>query len=136
MFLHTFYTWSLSNLLFGFVMLIDPLASAWMRITAADIIGIIFFSWMFSSVMSFPCLLIGWLLLGLIIQSDKNVLAKFILWISAVLSLIALAVLGVMLMVGFDTELGYFGLCAAFASIIAIGMRVNHFLKLNLIETS
>jgi hypothetical protein len=81
MFLHTFYTWVLANLLhpimFFLATVIMGHAAGFDKYLFESALLFLGYSFCFS----FPCLLLGWLTLYLILASLYSVEAKFLLWL-------------------------------------------------------
>jgi hypothetical protein len=122
MFLHTFYTWLLSNLL-------HPVLFVILSIITQNYPGIFnphffidavtFFAW--SLVISLPCLLLGVLCLYLIINSPYSAGTKFMLWLATGPSLVFLEFLFILLVMNLvEIEILLF----SFPGIAAVGISI------------
>jgi hypothetical protein len=86
MFLHTYHSWLLTQLLQPFLWILFSFFVAGDNSSLdPDTITIILFISFFSLLCSIPCLLLSWGALYLITQSPFTVFGKFCLWITAVL---------------------------------------------------
>jgi len=134
MFLYTFNTWLIANLLhplmfmaFGFIIYgHDGL------LFYADIVKGYLLVLGVSLLCSLPALLIGWLLLGMVVLSEYTPLARLIMWIICSATLVFLEVLVMALIVRESLTLETFslaipGILAVSASII---IRYKQFQKL------
>ena len=131
MFLHTFYTWLLANLLHPLIFFLAALIMREAPGFDQNLFEIFYLLLFYSFCFSLPCLLLGWLCLYLIICSPYSDDAKFILWLVTAASLIILEFL-VILFIGDLTDLALLlfslpGVAALSASIL---IRYKQFKKL------
>jgi hypothetical protein len=122
MFLHTFYTWLLSNLLHPVLFILLPIITG----NNTDIFNsefvndtVIFFR--LSLIISLPCLLLGWLCLYLILNSPYSAGTKFILWATTGPSLVFF---GFLFMLLFMNLMGAEILLFSFPGIAAVGISI------------
>jgi hypothetical protein len=133
MFLHTFYTWLLSNLFHPILFVIlsiirQDYPGFWEQHLLID--AVTFFAC--SLVISLPCLLLGWLCLYLIINSPYSAGTKFMLWLMTGPSLVFLEFLFVLLVMNImEVEIFLFSLPGIAAVGISILIRYRQFEKLN-----
>ena len=91
MFLHVFYSWLLTQIIHPFLFILffyitDGPHEAFFTLNPGDIMLLGFIS----SIASLPCLLFGWLFLGIIIYSNYTVTLKFLFWILVTAILVVL----------------------------------------------
>jgi hypothetical protein len=91
MFLHTFYTWLLANILHplvlvGFVLTLHPEVAPYL-LNSSFFEGFIYLA-ILSMVASFPCLLLSWGCLHLISAASHTIIASFFMWAIVTTSLI------------------------------------------------
>lgn len=144
MFLHTFYTWLLSNLLHPLLFMILSVVrkgSAGSFCSDNLIIELSFFT--ASLIISLPCLLVGWLNLYLIISSPYSGNSKFLIWVITAPLLVFLEFLFILVISDFlEIEFLVFSIPGMVAVMIAILIRykqfrkLSHLLKINNHETN
>lgn len=134
MFIHTFYTWILANMIHPILWLFMPLfiqEEEGISFINDVSVGILMLVTFFTGLISFPCLLLGWQLLRIIAVIDYTKEAKFCMWTAAVLSLIiAESILIVLLVEVSVMEMIWLIIPVSVASIIAICARYSLFIKL------
>jgi len=128
MFLHTFYTWIIANLLhpvfiFFAVYLIDGYP-----FFGTSVLEIFFLVTLYSLTFSIPCLLIGWLCFYLVSTTPLTVEAKFLTWLIAAPVLVFLEIFIILLIIGqIDAELLLYSMPGMAATGIAILVRYRQF---------
>lgn len=134
MFLHTFYTWFIANLLHPLMFLLffffrDGNFSSLFNVETAEICSLIF---VFSLVISLPALLAGWLLLGMIVLSSYTVFARFMLWLICASALVLLSFLLLSLFLDgiIDPKIVSLSVPGIVAVSFSICLRYNHFRQL------
>ena len=133
MFLHTFYTWILSNLLhyiLFIIILIITEGNPDIFDSSLFISAVIFFC--LSVIISLPCLLLGWLCLNLINASPYSGGIKFLLWLVTGPSLVFFEFLFILVLTNqIENEDFLVILPAMTAAGMSILIRYRQFEKLN-----
>ena len=139
MFLHAFYTWLLANLLHPLML------AAGISITTGNVhfsltgetISNLFEFLFYSMLFSLPCLLLGWLFLGIIVFSSYPGPVKFILWFLVTALVIFLEVFTILYLSQeeIEWELLLFAIPATGATWVAIALRWNQFKNLIIQQT-
>lgn len=133
MFLHTLYTWLLSNLLHPFLFMIFLLVgegSAGSFCSDNLIIELSFFT--ASLIISLPCLLVGWRCLYLIISFPFSGNSKFLIWLITAPVLVFLEFLFILFISDFlEIEFLVFSIPGMTAAMISILIRYKQFRKLS-----
>lgn len=129
MFLHTFYTWILSNLLhpilFMLLLILKESSSGFFDFSST----VVFFT--VSLVISLPCLFLGWMCLYLILNAPYSTGAKFIVWLATGPSLAFLEFLFMLLVINLmEIEILQFSFPGIAAVGISILIRYGQFGKL------
>ena len=131
MFLHTFYTWLLANLLHPLMFLLAALIMPEVPGFDKDLLEIILLLLVYSLCLSAPCLLLGWPCLYLIICSLYSGDARFMLWLVSAALLIVLEFLFILLV---GDNLGPEFLLFSLPGVAAVGtsilIRYRQFKKL------
>ena len=134
MFLHVFYSWLITQLLHPILVI----ALSYVLNGSIDLLepGFIFLFAIGSVVISSPCLLLGWLSLGLIVYSDHTVVAKFVLWFLAtgILVVLNFFILALILYRNFQVELLFMTIPGILSIWISSVIRWKQFQKLVYIE--
>lgn len=134
MFLYTFNTWLIANLLhpliimaFGFVIYGHEGILFY-----ADVVKGYLLVLVISLLCSLPSLLIGWFLLGIVVLSDYTPLARLVMWLVCSAILVFLEVLVMAIIVREPLSLETFSLAVpgVLAASAAIIIRYNQFRKL------
>ena len=132
MFLHTFYTWILSNLLHPILFILLMIIKG----NDAEVFDSRFFTetatfLAVSLIISLPCLLLAWLCLYLILSSPYSTETKFMLWLTTGPSLVFLEFLFLFLIINvMEFEIFLFS-CPGIAAVgISILIRYRQFEKL------
>ena len=132
MFLHTFYTWLLSNLLHPvlFILLLIITENNTDILNSGFVTAIVTF-FAVSLVISLPCLLLGWLCLYLITNSPYSAGTKFMVWLTTGPSLVFFEFLFILLFMDLiETEIFLFSFPGIAAIGISILIRFRQFEKL------
>jgi hypothetical protein len=134
MFLHVFYSWSLAQV---FHQLLLAIFFGWLYGLGGgwDLTIVI----LFIALLSTPCLLFGWLLLGIIAYSRYTVVTKFLLWIFTSTALVLANFWFVLLLYGIgDAQLSHVILAipAVLSIWLASILRIRQFRKLITVEYS
>ena len=134
MFLHTFYTWLIANLLHPLMFLFffffrDGSFSSLFNAETPEICLLIF---IFSLLISLPALLAGWLMLGMIVLSSYTVMARFMMWLICASALVLLSFLLLSLFLDgvIDPEIISLSVPGIVAASFSICIRYKHFRKL------
>lgn len=131
MFLHVFYSWLVAQVLHPLILIL----SIWIFNGSAGYIpwSSYFFFFLFSAIVSLPCLLLGWLFFCLIVYSGYTFAAKFLLWLASAATLVILNLWIIILV--FDNGLDSTDLMIASPGILSIWaaslMRLKQFQKLD-----
>jgi hypothetical protein len=133
MFLHVFYSWLLTQVFHPLCMvLLGFILNGAANDSFEWSMEFIFLFVLVSLIASLPCLLLGWLFLGLIVYSNYTVTAKFIFWLVTAAILVILNFWALVLFFDPGFRLEYF--LAAVPGIISIWtasiFRVRQFQKL------
>jgi len=131
MFLHTFYTWVVANLLHPIIFfLAELIVGETIGFDFNLVAGYLLFL-TYSVGISFPCLFLGWLSLYIILMTPNTDTAKFLLWLIAAPALILFEVIVILCLVGsVEKELFLISLPGIAATGVAIGIRYPQFRKL------
>jgi hypothetical protein len=133
MFLHTFYTWLLANLLHPLMLAAGVIVTTGnVNVNFNETINFLFQILFYSMLFSLPCLLLSWLFLGIIVFSGYLMPVKFILWLLVTALLIFLEVFIILYLSEeeIEWELLLFALPATAATWMAIAFRWNQFKNL------
>lgn len=135
MFLHTFNTWFLANLLHPLIMLAGMIATHEHAnsIFSTESFSILVLGFIFSIFCSLPSLFLSWGLLQIIVSACDTILEKVIAWLLVTALLIVLEVLVIRLIINDQFEIRglLLSLPAIAATWIAIGIRWKQFMNLS-----
>lgn len=131
MFLHTFYTWVLANLLHPVMFFIATLVIGETIEFNFDLVKIYFLFLTYSVGISFPSLFLGWLSLYIILITPNTDTAKFLLWLITAPALILFEFIVILCLFGLvEKEIFLFSLPGITATGVAIAVRYPQFRKL------
>ena len=131
MFLHTFYTWVLANLLHQVMVFFAILIVGEYSGFNQDILETYFLFLVYSFCISIPCLLLGWLSLYIILSTPNSDDVKFLLWLVTTPAVILFEFLVILIL--FDL-IGLKVLLFSLPGVASVGasilIRYNQFKKL------
>lgn len=128
MFLHTFYTWIIANLLHPVFIFFAVYFIDGHFIFGTNFFEFFFLAILYSFAFSIPCLLIGWLCFYLVSTTPLTLEAKFLTWLIAAPVLVFLEMFIILLIIGqIDTELLLYSMPGMAATGIAILVRYRQF---------
>jgi len=132
MFLHTFYTWVLANLLHPVMFFLTVLVIGDSMGFNSDLVKNYFLFLTYSVCISIPCLFLGWLSLYIILITPNTDSVKFLLWL---ITAPALVLFEFIIILNFfdlvEKEFFLFSLPGITAIGFAIVARYQQFKKLN-----
>lgn len=132
MFLHTFYTWILANILHPVMLFLATIVVGGDFGFNQNIFESYFLYLVYSFCISIPCLFLGWLSLFIIVVTPNPDDAKFVLWLVTAPALIIFEFLVILIL--FDsTELKVllFSLPGIVATGVSVLVRYQQFKKLS-----
>jgi len=131
MFLHTFYTWVIANLLHPILILLALHLMCGETVFGDEFIRVYITAFIYSIVISVPCLLAGWFCVYLVSTIPLSVEAKFLIWLTIAPSLVFFEIFIILLVTGYiEAELLLYSIPGMAATGIAILSRYKQFQKI------
>jgi len=133
MFLHVLYSWLITQIFHPLLFLISLCGlHGWFSVQAEDI----FYFILLSAVVSLPCLLLGWLCIGIIVHSNYTTTARFFIWLATAGMLVILNLWMIILFIhiGFQFRDFLIAIPGIISIWIASVIRIKQFQKLCMTE--
>jgi hypothetical protein len=131
MFLHTFYTWILANILHPVMFFLATFVMGEASGLNQNLFESYFLYLIYSFFISIPCLFLGWLSLFVILVTPNTDDAKFVLWLVTAPALIIFEFLVILVLLdSIDMEVLLFSLPGIVATGVSVLVRYQQFRKL------